>query len=87
MRTIKKYELVRGENKISTPNLSEVVCATDEGGKIWVWMEVETENVERVMRAFFVMGCEDEVGEGMSIAFIGWGHTPSGEVVIIYEIL
>jgi hypothetical protein len=86
MRTIKKYELREGENKITVPNLSELICATDEGGKVYVWMEVETTEKETNERAFLVMSVEEEIKQQMSLGFTGWGRIGE-KVVMIYEIL
>jgi hypothetical protein len=87
MRTIAKYELKEGENKIVTPNLSEPVCATDQDGKVWLWMEVDTEETEFVDRAFLVTRTGDDIDGGMVLNYIGYVHLLNGEVVVVWEVL
>jgi hypothetical protein len=86
MRTIKRYELREGENRITVPNLSELVFATDEEGKVWVWMEVDTVEKETNERSFLVMAAEEEIKEKMSLGFTGWGKIGE-KMVMIFEIL
>jgi hypothetical protein len=87
MHTLKKYELEMGEKKITMPDLAEIAFTTDCDGKVWVWMEVDTDTKEFVDRPFFVMREGEEMKDRMMMEYIGYAHLPSGEVVVVFEIL
>lgn len=90
MRTIEKFELKEGENRIKVPSLAETVCAINweagTGYAVGVAMETETDDVEEVERAFLVVKLGDEIKERLVLAPVGHVYLPSG-VVFVYEVL
>jgi len=87
MRTIARYELKEGENRVTVPDLSVIVCATDLGEKVCVWMEIDAEAKEFVDMAFLVIREGAEIEEEMVLNYVGYARLISGEVVIVFEIL
>jgi len=87
MRTIKRYELKEGENRVSVSSSAEPVSAGAVGEKIVVWFEEETDDVERVDRAFLVTKDENEIREGMVLQWIGVAVMANGEAFHVSEIL
>ena len=87
MRTIKRYELKEGENRVSVSSSAEPVSAGAVGEKIVVWMEEETDDTEKVDRAFLVTKEENEISEGMVLQWLGVAVMESGEAYHISEIL
>lgn len=87
MRTIKRYELKEGTEKITCPVSAVVVSAGTVEEKIVVWMEVETEEREFGERAFLVVEDGKEIEEGMVGEIIGVAVMPSGKAYIVFELL
>ena len=87
MRTIKRYELKEGENRISVSSSAEPMSAGAVGEKIVVWFEEETDDMEKVERPFLVTKDEGEVKEGLVLQWIGVAVMANGEAFHISEIL
>ena len=87
MRTIKRYELKEGENRVSVSASAEPISAGAVGEKIVVWMEEETDDMERVERPFLVTKDGNEIGEGMVLQWLGVAVMENGEAYHISEIL
>ena len=88
MRMVKWYELKEGTSKVTVPEASSVVCAGVEDGKVGVMMEVETEGKEFMEIAFLVCKPLDEIGEEMTLNFIGVVYpSPESGMRMVWEIL
>jgi hypothetical protein len=87
MRTIKRYELKEGENRISVSSSAEPLSAGGVGEKIVVWMEEETDDIEKVERPFLVIKEDGEIAEGMVLQWLGVAVMENGEAYHIIEIL
>ena len=69
MRTIWKYELKLGENKIKVPTNFSVLTAQEQDGKIILWGEVDSKD-EMGERAFLVVFTGNEIDEGLALEYI-----------------
>ena len=87
MRTIKRYELKEGENRVSVSSSAEPISAGAVGDTIVVWMEEETDDVEKVERPFLVTKDENEIREGMVLQWLGVAVMGNGEAYHISEVL
>jgi len=87
MRTIKRYELKEGENRISVSSSAEPMSAGAVGDTIVVWMEEETDDIEKVERPFLVTKDDAEIVEGMVLQWLGVAVMENGEAYHISEIL
>jgi hypothetical protein len=81
-----KYELKEGENRITVPNMAEIVCSIHLEDKMCVVMEADTDEREFTDRAFLVVKVGDEIKEGMVLNYVGCGYIPAG-LVVVFEIL
>ena len=87
MRTIKRYELREGENRVNVSSSAEPLSAGSVGDKIVVWMEEETDDTERVERPFLVTKDGNEIVQGMVLQWLGVAVMENGEAYHISEIL
>ena len=87
MRTIKRYELKEGENRVSVSSSANPMSAGAVEEKIVVWFEEETDDTEKVDRAFLVTKDENEIREGMVLQWLGVAVMGNGEAYHISEIL
>ena len=87
MRTIKRYELKEGDNRVNVSSSAEPLSAGAVGEKIVVWMEEETDDMEKVDRAFLVTKDGSEIVEGMVLQWLGVAVMADGEAYHISEIL
>jgi len=87
MRTIKRYELKEGDNRVNVSSSAEPLSAGAVGDSIVVWMEEETDDMEKVDRAFLVTKDGSEIVEGMVLQWLGVAVMADGEAYHISEIL
>ena len=89
MRTIWKFELKVGSNKVKMPEASEILSAGQQDGKVMLWAEVETKGGE-VERPFLVVGTGEEISEDVVLDYTGTVKTlVDGKIYMlhVFEIL
>lgn len=85
MRTIWKFELKVGENKIDMPEISELLTAQFQDGKLMLWAEVDSTS-EKTQRPFLVTGTGVEIGADLALEYIATAQ--EGEMVWhVFEVL
>ena len=88
MRMIQKYTLKEGVGRINVPSTAVVVFgACDCDGAVCVYMETDTVDLDRMELAFLVVKVGAEIEGNMVLDYIGHACLPSGDVLVIYEIL
>ena len=70
MRTVWKFELKVGMNKIKIPTVSEMLTVGEQEGKIMMWAEVDSKDKE-TERVFLVVGTGEEIGEDLALDYMG----------------
>ena len=87
MRTLARFEVKLGESRVSMPVESEIICATGYQEGVSIWVEVDDKDKDFVDRAFLTIKEGEEIGEKMILNYIGHAFIPSGDVVVVFEIL
>lgn len=70
MRTIWKFELKVGENKVKMPDLSDILSIGEQDGKVMMWVEVD-DKADQTERPILVVGTGQEINEEYALEFIG----------------
>ena len=70
MRTIWKFELNVGSNKVKMPEASEVLAVGEQEGKIMLWAEVDGKS-GLTERPFLVTGTGDEIDNELVLDYTG----------------
>lgn len=86
MRTLSKYEVKLGHNRITLPSDYVLIGAAIHEDKAWILAEVETKNTDFVDIPFQVMKAGEVMDEKLIVEKVACGVL-GADVVVVWEVL